>query len=148
MSDPAQRQKLLEMIEQQKELAGRFRNPRRIDAVGGGGYFSLLVAAEDHHVGGRLVALKFADPFKADDYRSRCFRREPEVLEKFVGQRDVIQLVSGPSQFTYMLESEPVTFPITFHFYALELAVYLQVILAMWRRRFWRCYTMWILGWR
>jgi|ERR1041385_6261175 serine/threonine protein kinase len=118
MNDAEQRTKLLEMIEQQEELGGRFRNPRRIGAVGGGGYFSLLVKAEDQQQRGRPVALKFAHPFEPHEYRRQCFRREPEVLRLFNGQRDIIQLIAGRVEFIHTVAE----FPFPFAFYAIELA--------------------------
>lgn len=116
----AQRRKLLEMVEEQEELGGRFTNIRRLSDRGGNGAFSLVFRAQDRDQNGRPVALKFIDPFEKWEYRVRCFQREPVMLQHFVGQRDIIQLVAGMSEFTYTLQ--PLGFPIPFSFYAVELA--------------------------
>jgi serine/threonine protein kinase len=116
---PEQLNKLLEIVEEQRELAGRFRNPRRLGANGGNGAFSLIFSAEDTHLARGAVALKFLNPFEPEEYRRQCFRREPEMLQHFVGQRDIIQLVAGRSEFTHTLGGG---FPIQFAFYAVELA--------------------------
>ena len=60
----AQRRKLLEMVEEQEELGGRFTNIRRLSDRGGNGAFSLVFRAQDRDQNGRPVALKFIDPFE------------------------------------------------------------------------------------
>jgi hypothetical protein len=115
---PEQLKKLLEIVESQRQLGGRFRNARRLDDSGGKGAFSLIFQADDDQRPREKVALKFLYPFEREDYRIQCFRREPEMLRHFVGQHDVIQLIAGRSEFTHTVDS----FPIPFAFYAVELA--------------------------
>jgi serine/threonine protein kinase len=115
---PEQAARLLEIVERQPELGGRFRNAQRISAAGGNGAFSLVFRAVDTQSANREVALKFLNPFEPDEYRRKSFQREPEMLEHFVGQRDIVQLIAGRSDFTHDLGG----FPIPFAFYAVELA--------------------------
>ena len=82
-----QRQKFLDMIEEQELLGGRFRRPIRMAANGGNGCFSLLLQAEDTQDSGKVVALKFLLPFVQDPYRLRCFEREPVMLQKIPDTR-------------------------------------------------------------
>ena len=117
--DP-QTEKLLEMIEAQAEVGGRFEKIRRCGLDGGNGSFSLIFEAEDKQQSNRKVALKFLHPFERDQYRIRCFQREPEVLALAVGHRDIIELVAPRGEFSVVLQ--PVGFPIPFAYYALELA--------------------------
>jgi hypothetical protein len=97
MSLDPQTEKLLVMIEAQKEIGGRFENVRRCGLDGGNGSFSLIVEAEDKQRNIK-VALKFLHPFERDNYRRRCFEREPEILARAIGQRDIINSSHlGPS---------------------------------------------------
>ena len=118
MIDP-QTQKLLEMIEAQGDIGGRFVNARRLGLNGGSGSFSLILEADDKKEN-RKVALKFLHPFEREEYRMRRFKREPEVLARVVGQKDIIQLVAPRAEFSCVLQ--PHGFPIRFEYYVLELA--------------------------
>jgi serine/threonine protein kinase len=120
MSLDPQTEKLLEMIEQQNDIGGRFENVHRCGLDGGNGAFSLIVEAEDKQRMNGKVALKFLHPFERNDYRRRCFEREPEILARAVGQKDIIQLIAPRAEFSVVLQ--PVGFPIPFAYYALELA--------------------------
>jgi serine/threonine protein kinase len=95
-------------------------NVHRYGLDGGSGSFSLILEAEDKQNDNGKVALKFLHPFEREDYRRRCFEREPEILARAVGQRDIIQLVAPRAEFTCLLQ--PHGFPIRFAYYALELA--------------------------
>jgi serine/threonine protein kinase len=118
-SDP-QTQKLLEMIETQGIIGGRFANAVRLGASGGNGGFSLIVEAEDKSNNNAKVALKFLHPFEKEEYRRQCFKREPEVLAQAAGQKDIIQLIANRDEFRCVLQ--PHGFEIPFAYYALELA--------------------------
>src|ERR1700683_3032816 len=117
--DP-QTQKLLEMIETQGVIGGRFGNARRLGSNGGNGSFSLILEAEDKWNNNGKVALKFLHPFEREEYRRQCFKREPEMLARAAGQRDIIQLVANREEFLCVLQ--PHGFEIPFAYYALELA--------------------------
>lgn len=118
MLDP-QTQKLLEMIETQPKVGGRFVNLRRLGSDGGRGAFSLTFEAEDANEK-KKVELKFLHPFEREEYRRQCFKREPEMLAKAVGQKDIIQLISPRGEFSCILQ--PHGFEIPFEYYVLELA--------------------------
>jgi serine/threonine protein kinase len=120
MTVDATRQKLLEMIEAQGELGGRFLNVRRIGDSGGTGRFSIVCQAIDKSNGNAPVALKFLNPFEPDDYRRKCFQREPEILALAQGQKDMLQIVAPRDEFSCTLQ--PHGFVIRFSYYAVELA--------------------------
>ncbi len=120
MSLDPQTEKLLEMIEQQRDIGGRFENVHRLGLDGGNGAFSLIFEAEDRQSNNAKVALKFLHPFERDDYRRRSFEREPGILARAIGQKDIIQLVAPRAEFSVVLQ--PWGFPIPFAYYALELA--------------------------
>lgn len=118
-SDP-NRQKLLEMIEAQGEIGGRFLNPKRLGGNGGNGQFSIVCEAMDKASGNTPVALKFLHPFELSDYRRKSFQRESEILALTAGQRDIIQIVAPRAEFSCTLQ--PHGFVIPFSYYAVELA--------------------------
>ena len=116
----------LKLIEGRGTLDGRFTNIRRINPVGGGGHFSLILLATDQ-VDGKEVVLKFFRPDRltpTDAYRWECFEREARVLGDFSGARDIIGLVAGRSEFTEHLQTTipGITIPLKFSYYALEKA--------------------------
>jgi serine/threonine protein kinase len=118
------RDSILRTIERKGSLeAGRFKDLRRIRDNGGGGAFSLIVTAHDISTN-KAVALKFFDPQKKTEaYRWKSFVRESELLPRFAGQLDILQVVAPLSEF-----QEPFTSPlgivmhIPFAYYAVELA--------------------------
>lgn len=117
-----QRETLLQTIESQAIVGGRFCDIQRLGPAGGGGQFSLLMTALDQLTGER-VALKFFDPSQSSDhYRWECFRREPNVLMKFKGARDILQCLAPPAQFDLPFTHGSLTLSIKFAYYALELA--------------------------
>jgi hypothetical protein len=104
MTPNPQTQKLLEMIETQGTIGGRFAKARRIGTDGGNGSFSLIVEAEDKWNNNCKVALKFLHPFEQEEYRRHCFKREPEMLARAAGQKDIIQLVADRNEFSCVLQ--------------------------------------------
>src|SRR5579862_3945563 len=120
MTPRDQRDNFLRIIENQPSLAGRFLAIKRLGTNGGNGTFSLLFKAHDEETR-KEVALKVFDPrHYRDAYRWQCFQREPEVLRKFVGASDVLQLVSSLSSFSVEV---PGWFDQEFYFYCTELAI-------------------------
>lgn len=124
--DPREQQRIeayLSIIEGRGVIDGRFTNLRRIDPIGGGGTFSLIVTADDL-ITGESVVLKFFHPDRytpADSYRWDSFERESKLLEELGECRDVIKLVSGQSEFLYPVPGI-IPFDIRFSFYAMEKA--------------------------
>ena len=116
--DPTQLHRLLEIVESQAAIGGRFVRVRRLNANGGNGCFSLLFDADDNQQPGTRVALKFLYPFERSDYRRRSFNREADILSQLVGCRDIIQLIAPRSEFTHSLAG----FPIPFSYYVVERA--------------------------
>src|ERR1700722_12854946 len=112
-------QKLLDMVEEQTEIGGRFAKVRRLGS-GGKGNFSLIFEAEDTHSRNERVALKFLHPFEKEEYRRKCFHREPDMLALVAGHKNIIRLIAPCAEFSYVLE--PHGFEIPFAYYALELA--------------------------
>jgi serine/threonine protein kinase len=121
MSPQDPRDAFLSAIEQQTELSGRFVEIRRLGNLGGGGAFSLILHCLDQQSGNR-VALKFFDPQCQDPYRLHSFRREAEVLAQLVGEPDIIQWVAPIDSFTLQLDYNGLKIPLSFSYYALELA--------------------------
>lgn len=90
------------------------------------GYFSVLFKGYDNQLN-REVAIKFFDPTKMTakyEYRLRCFHRESELLEKFRGTKNIIQLVDGLSNFEIVLKdvNSDVEIKNSYEFIVLELA--------------------------
>ncbi|MEK6786664.1 MAG: hypothetical protein AABY61_14405 [Nitrospirota bacterium] len=76
---------LLQLLESQTSIKGRYCKLQRINtSPGGGGYFSLTFKAHDQS-SGKVVVLKFDHPWVADKYRHDCFEREAALLAKFQG---------------------------------------------------------------
>ena len=114
---------LLQLLESQTSINGRFSKLQRIvTSPGGGGQFSLVFKAIDN-VTCKEVVLKFDHPTEPWAYRHECFEREAAVLEKFRGQQNIVQLIEGISSFTF-----PIPLPtggslsFQFRFIALEKA--------------------------
>ena len=116
----ATRDEILLLLEQRRDIDGRFANIRRI-GNGSSGAFSALVSADDGQTGIR-AAVKVCLP-QQDRYRSECFDREAQLLEMLRGEPDIIQLVAPRSEFTEMLATQGgLKFPLVFPYYAIELA--------------------------
>ncbi len=114
---------LLQLLESQTSINGRYSKLQRIStSPGGGGNFSLIFKAYDHKLE-KTVVLKFDQPFTADQYRRECFEREAALLARFKGELNVVQLVDGISTFhcPVPLPTGQVL-PIPFRFIPLEAA--------------------------
>lgn len=112
-------QDLLTLLEQRTDIAGRFTKLQRVGS--GGGTFSALVSADDAH-SGRRVAVKVCLP-NLPTYRVECFDREAQILGLLQGEPDIVQLVSGKSQFIETVSTQggmKLSWP--FDYYSLELA--------------------------
>lgn len=97
MTDEANRQNNLALIESEKIINARFTDVKRIDTNGGNGYFSLLFRAHDLRTG-KDVALKFFDPTKNfDTERLSRFQREAEMLKVLESEPYVLDCVDGLS---------------------------------------------------
>ena len=116
----------LQLVEGRGNLEGRFTRIRRLNARGGSGYFSLVFIVDDNVTQSEAV-LKVFNPERrspVEAYRWECFEREARVLERLLGQKDIIQLVSGRAEF---VESIPTHLPglsydIQFAYYVMEKA--------------------------
>lgn len=116
---------LLELLENQPIVNGRYTKLQRLNSSpGGGGKFSLIFTAYDQ-VTKTNVVLKFDHPFVAEPYRHECFEREAAILEKFRGEPNIIQLVDRISTFVCSVPMPSgSTLPIPFRFISLEQARY------------------------
>jgi len=121
-NDP-QRETLLQTIESQPLIGGRFECARRLGSSGGNGNFSLIATAHDQQSGNQ-VALKFFNPLhQRDQYRWDCFVREPELLLRFAGEPDILQCLAPRNEFTVPFTTNMgLTLHIPFAYYAVELA--------------------------
>lgn len=120
--DATQRDALLRLVEARKDFDHFYRNPTRIDPIGGGGNFSLVFEADDVTTG-RSVVLKVMDPFCRDPYRIECFRREVGMLRELAGQQGIAQALSDRAVVTEMLTtSTGVQIPVDIEYYAMERA--------------------------
>jgi len=113
----------LRVIEQRLDINGRFVDMQRIDPNGGNGTFSLVFRARDRSIN-RIVALKFFHPdYRPDAYRWQSFKREAELLQRLIGQSDIIQSLSPMSEFIEALPlSSGGVYNLRFGYYAVELA--------------------------
>ena len=120
VTDP-RRSAYLQMIEDRGEIGSRFTSIRRLPVAGG--HFSLMFTAVDG-TNGQSVALKVFHPdHRADAYRWACFQRESALLQRFLGQPDVLQLVCGRSEFVETLNTTAgFAFDVLFAYHATELA--------------------------
>lgn len=123
MADPF-RDACLQIVESRSAIGGRFSGIHRVGTSGGNGNFSLLFSARDGQTN-QDVALKFYRPDKlGESYRWESFRREAQILEELAGQQDIVGWVAPLSSFVETMTSpQGVPFPISFSYYAMELAV-------------------------
>ncbi len=123
LSDSESRASLVAIIEGRHDIDGRFVDMRRIGALGGNGYFSLLFSATDTRTGKR-VALKVLNPECRETYRIDSFEREEKILQTLSGQPDIIEWVAPRSHFVEMLTHPVLSIPVplNFQYYAVELA--------------------------
>jgi serine/threonine protein kinase len=114
----------LQIVESRGIIDGRFTEIHRIGTSGGNGCFSLVFSAYDGQTK-RQVALKFYRPDKlGESYRWESFRREAQLLEELAGQQDIVDWVAPLSSFQEtMTSAQGVPFPISFSYYAMELAM-------------------------
>jgi serine/threonine protein kinase len=116
----------LQLIEDRGHLEGRYTRIRRLGSSGGNGHFSLVFIVDDSVTHGEAVVKVFNPERRSptEAYRWECFERESRVLQRLLGQKDIIQLVSGQSEF---VESIPTHIPglslnIPFAYYVMEKA--------------------------
>jgi len=123
MMDEAQRlESILQIIESQPMIGSRFANIKRLDSVGGAGYFSLMFTVKDMETGQRAI-LKVFRPWIDDDYRRLSFEREGRILGDLAGQPDIIRLVAPYSQMPIILRSETgIPVPFQFSYLVVEFA--------------------------
>ena len=99
-TDDANRDFLVSEICKISCLGGRFENLNCVNwppkpGEEKRGFFSLVFSAFDLERGKR-VAIKFMDPnHLIDDYRVNSFKREPKIMERFLGKSRCLQLVQG-----------------------------------------------------
>lgn len=117
------REAYLRLIEKIAILDNRFSNLKRVNAIGGGGYFSLVFESVDQ-ISNRKVAIKFYNPHhQGNAYRLESFKREAKLLQEVTGSRDIVDLVAPLSEFVQRQELEGgIPFEIHFPYYVLELA--------------------------
>ncbi len=120
--DP-RREAVLEAVERQSVVDGRFSHIKRIDPVGGGGFFSFLFTADDS-VSRRRVAIKVLDTLgRRDAYRESCFEREPLMLAQLAHRHDVVQLIADRAEMTTAVSvNGGPPFVLAFPYYVMELA--------------------------
>lgn len=117
------RELLIQLVENQTTVDGRFTDIHRIGINAGSGFFSLMFSALDTSTGGR-AALKVFHPEQNDPYRRASFEREETLLRSLSGQPDIIQWIAPRSRFQEHLPTGlSATYAIDFDYYALELAV-------------------------
>ena len=93
----------LKMIEDRGQVDGRFTNIQRLPVSVG--HFSLMFTATDNTTGKTVVLKVFHPDHRADAYRWACFRRESTLLARFVGHPDILQVISGHSEFVETLNT-------------------------------------------
>ena len=100
---------LVGYLESLAELDGRYTQIKCVNyqaGVGKIGAFSLVFRAHDT-IEDSDVALKFHDPDIAyDQYRLRAFDREPEILQKLLGQKRCLQLIEPMK--THLWQYDPI----------------------------------------
>jgi serine/threonine protein kinase len=112
----------LRIVESRQDIDGRFKGLRRVGPTGGNGVFSLVFRATDQ-LNGQDVAIKVFRPDCTIPYRIACFQREAQILETLRGQPDIIGWVAPRSSFIELTTTNAgIVWPITFEYYALELA--------------------------
>jgi serine/threonine protein kinase len=120
------REKFLQIIESENIIAGRFRNPKRIDENGGNGCFSLLFKAYDSGTK-KEIALKFYDPTKLHNIeRVQRFHREAQILKILEDEPYVINCHDGVCTLEKkMIDSTSrIEIPIILQFIPMDLAEY------------------------
>jgi serine/threonine protein kinase len=121
-SDPY-RETFLQIVERRPLIDNRFEGPRRIDAIGGSGNFSLVFTATDKATSTDVV-LKFFHPgMVQDSYRWQSFQREAQLLEKLAGQKNIISLVAPRAEFVEVFSANGLNFPVKFSYYVVEKAI-------------------------
>jgi serine/threonine protein kinase len=117
----ARRNAYLKMVEDRGEIDGRFASVTRLPVPVG--YFSLMFAALDKTTGQTVVLKVFHPDHRADAYRWACFQRESRLLQRFVGQPDILQMVCGHSQFVETLNTTTgFAFDVQFAYFGTERA--------------------------
>lgn len=122
VNDP-NREAFLRVLEAVPELGGRFTAIQRIDARGGSGHFSLLFRAFDA-VSKKQVAIKVFHPGQIGDrYRLASFIRESDLLARYCGHRDLVEILAPAEQVDLALTTGTgADISLAYHYYALELA--------------------------
>ena len=116
---------LLNYIAQNPHINARYQVLKCVNfhpTHGRRGCFSLVFEALDNQTK-RKVALKFFDPDVGNDpYRIAAFQREPELLQKVIGNEKCLQLFSiGLETFTISATVPGLgTIPFNFDFFAVE----------------------------
>jgi serine/threonine protein kinase len=114
----------LQLVEARGTLEDRFSRITRVDHNGGGGHFSLVFIVEDSVLGVEVVLKVFNPARRTDAYRWESFERESRILQRLIGQKDIIQLVSGQSEFVESIPTHIVglSLNIPFAYYVMEKA--------------------------
>ena len=106
-------------IESDEELSSLYTDIELLDSTGGSGEFSIVFKAIGRETR-RPLALKFFHPkCFHDSYRLQCFTRESEILERFVGKPNIIQLVQPITRLRPRGQSN-VPYPQEYPYLALE----------------------------
>lgn len=117
----AHRKAYLKMVEDRGEIDGRFIAIKPLPVPVG--YFSLMFTAVDKRDGQTVVLKVFHPDHRADAYRWACFKRESALLQRFSGHPDILQMVSGHSEFVETLNTTAgLAFDVPFAYYATERA--------------------------
>jgi serine/threonine protein kinase len=122
IADP-NRDPFLRMLEAQPNLGGVFSDIRRLDPSGGAGHFSLMLTSAMRGTK-RRVALKVFHPgHQGDKYRSECFHREADLLQRFAGEHDIAQVLAPVTNHVETVRTVAgMDVQFTFRYFALELA--------------------------
>jgi serine/threonine protein kinase len=116
----------IQLVEGRGNLEGRFTAIRRLGLNGGNGHFSLVFIADDN-VTQQEAVLKVFNPERrtpTEAYRWGCFERESRVLARLVGEKDIVQLISGQAEFVESVSTSipGLSYDIRFTYYAMEKA--------------------------
>lgn len=116
----------LQLVENRGHLQDRFKRIRRLGSNGGNGHFSLVFLVDDDQTQGEAVVKVFNPERRSltDAYRWECFERESRVLQRLVGHKDIIQLISGQAEFVESVSTAipGLSFDIQFAYYVMEKA--------------------------
>jgi serine/threonine protein kinase len=122
--DASQRESLLQLLEALSDLDGQYTQQRRVNPIGGGGNFSVILSARES-ITARHVAIKIMDPYCKDPYRLACFQREEYVLRSLRGEEGILVSLSDLSTLTVPLTGPGgIAFPLTLEYFVTELARY------------------------